>query len=171
MGYTHYWYRPQEIEIQAMHDILTDFDKVLPSIKKAMAHCNEEDGGGTLAGGDGKGRPVMTHDEVCFNGRAGNAHETFSFPRVMQLRRSDSMSQDEGRHFEFCKTAQKPYDIAVTAFLIIAKKHLGKKIKVSSDGNTVDWLEARSICQTALGYGGKFFFLNEEDDSELVQVR
>jgi hypothetical protein len=39
----------------------------------------------------------------------------------------------------FCKTARKPYDIAVTASLILAKKIFGDIIKVSSDGNWSDW--------------------------------
>ena len=58
--------------------------------------------------------------------------------------------------FNFCKTEHKPYDIAVTSLLIIAKHYLGDIIKVSSDGDIVDWEEAMDLLQKAYGYGEEF---------------
>lgn len=36
--------------------------------------------------------------------------------------------------FQFCKTARKPYDTAVTACLLLAKHHFGSAIEITSDG-------------------------------------
>ena len=66
------------------------------------------------------------------------------------------------RVFEFTNTARKPYDIAVTACVIIAKHHLGKKIKISSDGANQEWNDGKKLCQYILGYG-KDFVLDEDD--------
>lgn len=62
-------------------------------------------------------------------------------------------------YFEFCKTAYKPYDLAVICALIIARHHLGSKyIMVRSDGNRDKWADGRQLCQIALGYGEDFHF-------------
>jgi hypothetical protein len=65
-------------------------------------------------------------DKIVFNGVGADAHETF-------------FVSADGVDFNFCKTAQKPYDIAVTASLIHAKKVFGDNIKISSDGDWSDW--------------------------------
>lgn len=67
-----------------------------------------------------------------------------------------------GKHFNFTKTAYKPYDLAVNVALIIAKHHLGDQIIVSSDGKQQHWVEGMFICQKILGYG-KDFKINEDD--------
>ena len=83
------------------------------------------------------------------------SHETFNFP--VHLEPGSWQEPDEnGRWFDFCKTAYKPYDWAVTAFLVIAKHYLGDKILVSSDGEMVHWQDAMQLCQIELGYGMDF---------------
>jgi hypothetical protein len=87
------------------------------------------------------------------------SHETCWFPRIVptdQCNRFDSHPSKEkgdGWHFNFCKTAYKPYDLAVTAFLVIAKHHLNEKLWVQSDGETQHWADARILCERMLGYG------------------
>jgi hypothetical protein len=48
---------------------------------------------------------------------------------------------------------RKPYDIAVCSALIIAKKHFGESIMISSDGDNEEWQESKALCQKVLGYG------------------
>lgn len=99
------------------------------------------------------------------------SHETFYFPRVLpkeyrpigKIAYRDregklvyNKPEKVGKYFNFCKTAFKPYDWAVTTFLIIAKHHLGDTILVSSDGTSDNWQDARLICQLDLGYGIEF---------------
>jgi len=57
------------------------------------------------------------------------------------------------KYFQSCKTAFRPYDLAATAFLAIAKHHLGGKILVESDGTIMHWMDAVKLCQNVLGYG------------------
>lgn len=54
----------------------------------------------------------------------------------------------------FCKTAYKPYDLAVNVCLVIARKHMDASI--CSDGDITNWQEAMQICQHFLGYGSDF---------------
>jgi len=63
-----------------------------------------------------------------------------------------------GLYFQCCKTAYKPYDLAVIICLIIAKHHLGKDLLVSSDGELSHWQDGMLICQKILGYGLDFSF-------------
>jgi len=86
----------------------------------------------------------------CCNGDC--SYETFYFPRV--VRRDDYIV--DGFAFGSCKTAFRPYDVAVTAFLVIAKHHLGNEIRVKSDGEDPNWFDAKQICQMELGYGMGF---------------
>lgn len=80
------------------------------------------------------------------------SYETFYFPRKY-LPLEWEKPNSAGFYFQFCKTAFRPYDLAVTAFLLIAKHHLQNRIKVSSDGEDAHWFDAKLICQMELGYG------------------
>jgi hypothetical protein len=91
------------------------------------------------------------------------SHETFSFPRVFQPQSWEEV-KPEG-WFAFCKTAYKPYDFAVTAFLVIAKHYLGDLLRVSTDGEDNDWHDAKVLCQFHLGYGWEMKISG--DDAEL----
>ncbi len=85
------------------------------------------------------------------------SYETFAFPRVMENEGGWKNPDDRtGLYFDCCKTAFRPYDLAVNCFLIIAKHHLEEKILVSSDGETQHWAEGRIVCQEYLGYGIEF---------------
>ena len=65
-----------------------------------------------------------------------------------------------GLYFNCCKTAYKPYDLAVIICLIITKHHLAKDILVASDGTLDNWKDGMLICQKILGYGLDFTFNN-----------
>lgn len=56
----------------------------------------------------------------------------------------------------FTKTGFRPYDIAVTAALLIAKRNLRDQLVIHSDGADPQWCDAKQICQQALGYGECF---------------
>jgi len=66
-----------------------------------------------------------------------------------------------GKYFQCTKTAYKPYDIAVTLCLVIAKHHLGEQITIQSDGTMENWHEAMILCHHFLGYG-KGFCLDDD---------
>jgi len=86
------------------------------------------------------------------------SYETFYFPRVLPERYAPVCHDRRhvGKYFQSCKTAFRPYDLAVTAFLIIAKHHLGERMLVKSDGTIAHWMDAVKLCQNVLGYGFDF---------------
>jgi len=59
---------------------------------------------------------------------------------------------EHGLFFDFCKTAFKPYDLAVQVCLVIAAHHLDA-FTVTSDGSMDEWQDAIAVCQEVLGYG------------------
>ena len=117
---------------------MADCQRVLPQL------------GISLAGAAGTGQSLLASDAVIFNGAGGNAHETLA----VYLIESD---RGDGRPvFSFCKTAHKPYDLAVQITLIIFHHHLGDIFHVSSDGADAEWATARQLCHHHLGYGEDF---------------
>lgn len=87
------------------------------------------------------------------------SHETFVLElntRVPEWRKEET--QKEGLAFSFCKTAYKPYDLAVNVCLIIASHHLKDQIFVTSDGELDQWQDAIDLCDHFLGYGKDFTF-------------
>jgi hypothetical protein len=93
------------------------------------------------------------------------SHETLYFPRVLE--EQEWQKPVGGRCFQCCKTAYKPYDLAVNCFLIIAKHHLGQSIVIQSDGTNQHWQDAKEVCQRVLGYGVEF----QLDTKELMIVQ
>jgi hypothetical protein len=102
--------------------------------------------------------------------RTCNGHcdyESFNFDRDMgKLKKWENPTSE--LWFNCCKTAFRPYDLAVITFLIIAKKHLKDQIKVSSDGTDANWFDGKMICQMMLGYGLEYI-INKE--GELVALK
>lgn len=187
MGYTHYWYRPKEIDRETFRNIVEDFKRLLPELERL---------GVLLAGPLGEGEPILNDEQVAFNGKADCGHEkreiiipwpapdaggvfgddepvggawfaghivttracngdcsyeSFIFDRVYQ---SDVWEEPHPEGwFDFCKTAFRPYDLAVTAFLVIAKHYLGDQLTVASDGKKPHWRDAVILCRMVLGYG------------------
>ena len=111
MGYTHYW---------AFQEKPSDkkFAEFIEGVKQIVATAEEA--------GIAIGEQKYESNYVSFNGVEHEAHETFYI---------DLNSHDDG----FCKTAEKPYDMAVTASLILAKKLFGSDISIKSDGDWKDW--------------------------------
>jgi len=70
LGYTHYWYREKEIDQETFDKIRGDFEKFLPLFKALDIK---------LADGVGKGEPLLTKDEIIFNGSAHCGHTRRDF--------------------------------------------------------------------------------------------
>ena len=119
MGYTHYWTLENGIE-------QSNWDKFLEGARLIIETAKDA------------GIPLEDNSEgasIYFNGVGSGAHETFVIT-----------SEDTG--FSFCKTAEKPYDTAVTAILIHLKQSLGSKVVVTSDGEWEDWSAGRLLYET-----------------------
>jgi hypothetical protein len=92
-------------------------------------------------------------DARCCNGSC--SYETFNLPRIFPVCDISSQTED-GMWFAACKTAFRPYDIAVTACLVVAKHYLGDDIRVSTDGEDGHWFDGKMLCQSELGYGMEY---------------
>lgn len=137
MGYSHSWRPKGALDRETWLDAL---DFVHGVIAVAVAD------GIALAGGDGHGKPVLTQDEILFNGRADQGYETFHILRVPELKRWADEDPDY-KHFGFCKTGRRPYDVVVTAVLCILETVTGGHFRVSSDGSPEDWAPGLALAR------------------------
>ena len=153
MGYTHYWRRKRSLA--------TGWGGFLADVKKVHARLPDytNTAGGfysgyplKIAGGDGTGKPIFNSTRVVFNGggKPGQdlEHETFFLEKTLSKKEiTDRFTTEKpvGYYFNFCKTARKPYDLFVTAVLLLAKQHFKTRILVSSDGDYEDWEEAYNL--------------------------
>jgi hypothetical protein len=134
LGYTHYFDIPKKLDQDK-------FNTLGEQVKKIVKACRAKG----IAIGDGAGNvsePDIDSNEIMFNGVGSEAHETLCIKRT-----SDNKAWQERTAlvFNFCKTARKPYDVAVTASLI-AMKELFPKCELSSDGDDEGgWNEGREL--------------------------
>jgi len=142
VGYTHYWYRPEEIDPDTFKKIVADFEKLLPYFGPL---------GVKLGGSNRRKEPEIWRECVRFNGRGEDICQDFVFERIYDPPKWQE--PDPRGWFCCCKTGRLPYDLAVTAFLVIAKHHLGDQIHVYTDGELNDWQNAIALCRMVLGYG------------------
>ena len=176
MGYTHYWNRPTTIAPSTFNAIADDLTRLLP----ALAHA-----GSPLSNAHGREQPMIGAALIAFNGpefcgHAKNKAVVIPWPMrdargigdnagvggSLPYRTCNGDCSYESVWFErierdgtgFCKTSFRPYDLAVTAFLVIAKHHLGALLTVETDGEPAHWADAFALCQIELGYGGGSFF-------------
>ncbi|KAF7971597.1 hypothetical protein HWV62_15519 [Athelia sp. TMB] len=135
MGYTHYWFKLGRHNPQ-------QWEEIFPRLSKDAALLIAASGV-AIAGSAGEGEPYLNEDTIALNGSEnhGGSHESFI------LRRGGV-----GSRGGFCKTAEKPYDVVVTAILIRAAQLLGEqymaeggKGEISSDGNWGQWNSGRQL--------------------------
>ena len=144
MGYTHYFYRPTHLNKTGFAQAAADCAKVVKAADIPIQYEYDQ------------AKPACFIDNlIWFNGVGDDGHETFAIPQILTPE-SWSNPDEKGQYFNFCKTAQKPYDLCVTACLIILKHYFGNDFKVSSDGEQEDWVPAINLVQATLGYGEDF---------------
>jgi hypothetical protein len=125
IGYTHYW------EPTAAALTTTAFGRLSTAASKVaelsdVAICYEYD--------EPDKAPVFKKEGIRLNGRGEDGHETF----LLSLGASG---------FDFCKTAAKPYDVVVTAILVLADHFSEGRFNVSSDGTPEDWAEGLALAR------------------------
>ena len=164
MGYTHYWkYDPKSEEFQKGLLMLLPDAKLI--IDKAEAR-------GIYVCGRGGTSPV-TEGGIWFDGAAPPGvldqeeykHETFvmeSSHPWLENQESDhdewlfESYQESGHHFEFCKTAQKPYDLVVGTILLRANHSFGLDVSSDGDWETPDeWGGIRDFYREVFGEGAR----------------
>lgn len=141
MGYTHYWELAHRVTKKG-------FNKVVEDVKRIEAFLLEKKDLKLFdLSGDEEG--ILYTDEFFgFNGDAskGEDHETFDF-------------EIKHKGFHFCKTAQKPYDLAVCLCLLTIKFHL-KGTEISSDGDK-EWISIFETYKEIFPERSAFKFYND----------
>jgi hypothetical protein len=171
MGYTHYWYQKKDFTVDQWKNIQKGFLDVLfkhcerstPSKKQitiAYEYDSPMEQQPTLFGGPkwAPKDPEVNGETIRFNGWGDEGHETFHMTRKKP--EPTFISSDS---FGFCKTARKPYDIAVCLTLLLCKHHAPEAITVESDGSwEKDWMEARKVFKKLFSFEAHFPFEKEE---------
>lgn len=113
MGYTHY-FRPDNCEV---------IDPKALEIIEALIKEGTEKGILCLEYDTPELPPLVTPEEIRFNGKGDDGHETFVY------------TPKSNTHYRgFCKTARKPYDIYVQKVLLTLK-HFHPDMELDSDGD------------------------------------
>jgi hypothetical protein len=134
MGYTHYWSfkasRGDAKQVEAK------YQRAVKACDKVVKFYSKLNGGLSGYSAHAKG-----YGGINVNGSGDDGHETFIL--------REHYSQNEAGNF--CKTAQKPYDIVVVACLIILQHYLGTNIEVGSDGDVSEWHDGMQLAQKISG--------------------
>lgn len=180
--YSHTWRRKRALPSHRFDRIAVDFIRLIPALELAgVPLCGEAGAGqpllssGAIAfnGPVGCGhelRPGLEDSLPLSNARGIGIHdapsgplpcrccagscaaEPFGFPAVISSHYAGDFDSIE----QSCTTRFRPYDLAVTAALIVAKHHLGPELNVCTGGMDAQWADARQLCHSVLRYGGEF---------------
>ena len=127
MGYTHYQTIEKKVNLTKYKSALTDIRKLIKASPIDLGdYCGDKKGGAELL------------PDINFNGIDDLSHENFMLTKKPLV------------DFNFCKTAQKPYDLIVTACLAVLKDKLGAQVEVKSDGNKSDWVDGTKYANNVL---------------------
>lgn len=125
MGYTHYWYRPENIDPQAWRGFVKDAETILAlsPVKLAPRRALPTEQEYTRVS------PTM----VRTNGAEPDDYETFLVERSTRRHRYPHGEPV----FEFCKTGHRPYDVVVVALLCALKANV-PETDLQSDGTRAE---------------------------------
>jgi hypothetical protein len=139
MGYTHYWTRPRfEISKAVWKQITNDVQRIVALSPTPLAYESDQ-----------QKPPCADGKLIRFNGIGEDGHETFYIERSITDRKP--RYQGDNPKWTFCKTAHKPYDVAVTAVLAYLDSRWPDLFKqVSSDGEPSDWQAGIELARKAL---------------------
>ncbi len=138
MGYTHYFQHKKNIK----NDV---WNKICDDVEKIISYCQNN---GINLASNMENSTNMVHKKlgiINFNGVGDDEHETFD------IFKKPIINDD----FTFCKTAQKPYDLAVCSTLLIVHYHAPNHYHIRSDGDAIDWKEASELNFELFQYGFK----------------
>ena len=136
MGYTHYWRQQRDFTDTEWQELTRLTKLILADFLKLQLYSELN----------------INNEEIRFNGKGDDGHETFRITKKKREKMDyeEQEAYDKGA-FEFCKTAQKPYDKYVVAVLCALynlsnvppqrNRNAHPMREIISDGNTKDWTE------------------------------
>ena len=113
MGYTNYWQQPDFTD--------DEWTKIKDEYKYVKEMCSD------IIKDESR-----NNYEIVFNGR--NEHETFALYKSLDEMQRYRINPDSiPTRFNFCKTARKPYDIAVWHMLYFANSVCNNRLDIDRD--------------------------------------
>lgn len=135
MGYTHYFTLKKTVSNQQWDNFKKDANIIIEHIQNHMGIVlKTNDNNGIILNNE---RLNLNGDDTC-----DLDYETFLLDKYYP-------------HFNFCKTGQRPYDLAVCSLLLLAHEHMPYHYDISSDGGFEDWKDAMKLNAEILGHGYK----------------
>lgn len=124
MGYTNYWTQYKPFTKKEWDAIKKEYDYIKENFNDVIIKDESENA-----------------DEIIFNGLKENEndHETFYISRLFRK----SWYSGDNVKFNFCKTARKPYDLAVWHMLTFIKIVAPNSIDISRDGWSYEKMEGK----------------------------
>jgi len=149
MGYTHYYYQKKNLTQKQWEKVCLETFQIIDYCKSKKID---------LAFESDIPKPAdVSNEMIRFNGVGGEGHETFIFFKKKPNPEAWSKSESED-YFYFCKTARKPYDLAVCLVLLSLANHAPKSVKLGSDGDwDCEWTEARKVYKELFGVEAEAF--------------
>jgi hypothetical protein len=135
MGYTHYYYQKKSFSTSEWTDIQN-------AVKQIVSYCNKNKIK-LVYEYNLDSAPEVNGSVVRFNGYQDEGHETFVLEKKMP--KPEPWQSNQNEYFCFCKTARKPYDLAVGLVLLAMTNLSDGVVSVSSDGDwDSEWQAIRS---------------------------
>ena len=116
MGYTNYWTQKKPFNNNQWDIIKKEYDYIKENFSDDDGIIEDQ---------------TEKSDEIIFNGKSKNNldHETFVLTKDFR----EPFYKGDDIKFNFCKTARKPYDIAVWHMLFFTKNKTNGLSKISRD--------------------------------------
>lgn len=142
MGYTQYYYQKKNLTQK-------QWEKVCMETFSILDYCSKNNIELAYEYDESEQPPKVDNEMIRFNGVGNEGHETF----IMFKKKPESSWNKESKdYFYFCKTARKPYDLAVCLVLLSLAQNAPKAVELSSDGDwEVEWAEARKVYKELFG--------------------
>jgi len=124
MGYTNYWYQKKSFSESEWKRVKDEYDYIKEICEGIIIDESEK--------AKKEWKLKDDDDVIVFNGNSigGLDHETFV---LCKHPRKEESYVGEDLSFNFCKTARKPYDIAVWHLLFFAKNNTTAIKQISRD--------------------------------------
>lgn len=114
MGYTNYWHQHNDFTDEQWKSIKEEYDY----IKEVCGNIIKDE--------------TITTDEIVFNGKESLSHETFVLKKDAKPFNFKKDYEGQDTSFYFCKTAMKPYDIAVW-YMLTQIQRICPSVSISRD--------------------------------------
>lgn len=141
MGYTHYFSQSRSFSKD-------EWNRVKDGLRKIVCQCIGE-GIDLQFEYDDERELEISDTMIRFNGVDDMGHETFIVCK--DVPKHQAWEDHTKPVFQFCKTARKPYDLAVCLSLLWIQSVAPNVLQIASDGGNAEWNPVRQIYQNLFG--------------------